>query len=210
MFGPWQGTWPFTRSHGTQPHERPATGGPGGLFRSAVHRLARASSGTATLRLTLWISAYPLDPNTHQEWCPVLLSDARHRCDSNCALADSMDQVEIDHRLSNDQVASTWSDTSSIKKEEKETVPVFNPPPRFYWAFASLSLLALGASFSLTSFSIAVVVCPSFHHPTQAKADFFCSDNSSRVRPLRAKGILAGFISGIDVDAHPALLRMSL
>jgi hypothetical protein len=107
------------------------------------------------------------------------------------------------------QVAVTdGSETSSIDSKDKEKV-AFEPPKRFYWAFISLSLLALGASFSLTSLSIAVVVCLLSFSLLGHQVDFYL-DDSQRIQPHRAKGILARIVIGTDFNSDSTLLRLSL
>ncbi|KAK4451156.1 major facilitator superfamily domain-containing protein [Podospora aff. communis PSN243] len=69
------------------------------------------------------------------------------------------------------------SETSSIDSKDKEKV-TFDPPRRFYWAFVSLSLLALGASFSLTSLSIAVVTIAQEFNLTEPKAFWLGSSSA--------------------------------
>ncbi|KAK0618892.1 major facilitator superfamily domain-containing protein [Immersiella caudata] len=77
-----------------------------------------------------------------------------------------------------DQVTVTdRSETSSIKSEKNVRV-AFDPPKRFYWAFVSLSLLALGASFSLTSFGIAVVTIAHEFNLAEPKAFWLGSSSA--------------------------------
>ena len=102
--------------------------------------------------------------SNHTTIIPQYRSSRRLVSTHHTVLAPQFYIFTMDQNLPHDQVTlADRSETSTTDLKGIEN-PTFDPPKRFYWAFLSLSVLALASSFSLTSLSIAVVVGRSILH----------------------------------------------